>query len=361
LHRYELLRRPLTVRAVSQVQRYFQHLRPLEHLDAEDGIVMATMLVDSAAAFKKGSSRGARSKMGRLALSVMSEKNTALRELHRQHAWFSPMLIKVLNNAPAPPSTAGKRLEELTAADGGKIGKSMSAMLIGNATAAAAVDEWMRTFPSMKAFAERAPFFQPFMETVATQQLHSADWGLKFRVFLGAAFSTLDMSSDAFMVSKLFATGDSGKAWSIVAMVTINMALQLCLVSVQKHKRPGIMARDMALTCLCLKPAVDALRVVQTSEKEHYEVWDPDQELMFTKGIEVNPPPFNFLLSQNANAITQTMLEALPAAFIQANFIITRISNGDPVSMAAFGSIATSVMAVSYTMQTIAYVKQSEQ
>jgi hypothetical protein len=32
------------------------------------------------------------------------------------------MLIKVLDNRPAPPSTVNKRLEELTVADGGKIG-----------------------------------------------------------------------------------------------------------------------------------------------------------------------------------------------------------------------------------------------
>ena len=131
----EELRRPLTVRAVSQVQRYFQHLRLPEDLDAEDGIAMANLLVDSVAAFKKGSSWSARSKMGRLALSVMMEKNAAMRELHKENPWFSSMLIKVLDNKPAPPSTVDMRLEELTEADGRKIGKSLVTSLLASTTA----------------------------------------------------------------------------------------------------------------------------------------------------------------------------------------------------------------------------------
>ncbi|GMI50365.1 hypothetical protein TeGR_g2327, partial [Tetraparma gracilis] len=146
-----------------------------------DGIAMANLLVDSVAAFKKGSSWSARSKMGRLALSVMMEKNAAMRELHKENPWFSSMLVKVLGNKPAPLSTVDKRLEELTEADGRKIGKSLAAMLLANTTAAAAVDEWTRAFPSMKEFAEKTPFFRPFMDKVATQQLQVADWGMKFR------------------------------------------------------------------------------------------------------------------------------------------------------------------------------------
>ncbi|GMI32518.1 hypothetical protein TeGR_g2179 [Tetraparma gracilis] len=330
------LSRPLTVRAVSQVQRYFQHLSPLESLDAADGVAMGVMLMDSVDAFKKGSSWSKKLNMGRLALSVMMEKNSALRKVHAKNSWFSAMLIKVLNNKPAPPSTVDKTLEELTAADGGKIGKSLSAMLLGNATADAAVDEWVRTFPSMKEFAEKTPFFRPFMEKVATQQLQAADWGMKFRVGLGAAFSVFDMGSDAFVVSELFAAGESGKAWAMIAMLTLNLLSQLLIVYIQKRKRPKIMAKDMLLTAMCLKPAVDALRVIEGGEGEHYEAISPFMELVATK-------------------ITEVFCEALPAAFIQADFIITRVGNGESVSIATFGSIAMSIMATAYALQTMTY------
>jgi hypothetical protein len=284
----EELRRPLTVRAVSQVQRYFQHLRPLEDMDAEDGDAMGIMLIDSIDAFKKNNSSGTMSALGKLALTVMMEKNAALRGLHRDFAWFSPVLIKVLENKPAPASTVGKRLEELTAADGGKIGKSMSAMLIANATAAAAVDEWIRAYPSMKEFAEKMPFFRPFMEKVAAQQLQAASFGLKFRVGLGAAFSSLDMGSDVVVVSELFAAGETGKAWAVVAMVAVNLVVQLWIVFTQKRKRPKIMAREMLLTVACLKPALDALGVVSGKEQEHFEPFPPQGELMLTKVAEVS-------------------------------------------------------------------------
>ena len=296
----EELRRPLIVRAVSQVQRYFQHLRPLGYLDAEDGTAMGSLLVDSVAAFKKGSSRGARSMMGRLALSVMMEKNAAMRELHKENTWFSSMLIKVLDNKPAPPSTVDKRLEELSEADGMKIGKSLAAMLIANATPSAAVDEWTRAFPSMKEFAKKTPFFQPFMETVAQRQLQAADWGLKFRVGLGASISVLDMGSDVFVISELFAAGESGKAWGIIVMIALNVIFQLWIVHFQKHKRPKLMAREMLLTLMFLKPAVDALRVVGGRiHREHYETIPPYQELLATKTAEVRtflPLPTPLLL-----------------------------------------------------------------
>jgi hypothetical protein len=49
------------------------------------------------------------------------------------------------------------------------------------------------------------------------------------------------------------------------------------------------MAREMALTVFCLKPAIDALRVAGGSEKEHYEMFSPFVELMVTKLSEVSP------------------------------------------------------------------------
>jgi hypothetical protein len=165
----------------------------------------------------------------------------------------------------------------------------MAAMLLANASAAAAVDEWVRAFPSMKEFAEKAPFFRPFMETVATQQLQAADWGLKFRVGLGAAFSVLDMGSDGFVVSELFAAGDTVKAWAIIIMIALNILFQLQLVYVQKHKRPKIMVKEMLLTILCLKPAVDARRLIGGGEKEYYEALSPFSENTLTKVYEVSP------------------------------------------------------------------------
>jgi hypothetical protein len=114
----------MTVRAVAQVQRYFQNQRALEDLDREDGLAMGYMLVDSLGVFKKGTPRGrGRTGMGRLALSVMMEKNVALKEIGKKWKWFAPMLTRMLENKPLPPASVSKRLTELDEKDGIKIGK----------------------------------------------------------------------------------------------------------------------------------------------------------------------------------------------------------------------------------------------
>jgi hypothetical protein len=98
-------------------------LRHREDLDGDDGTAMGRMLLDSIAAFKTGAMRGTSMKMGRLALTVMMEKNRALREIHVREQWFSPMIIKVLNNIPLPPLTVDAELEKLTEKQGRQIGQ----------------------------------------------------------------------------------------------------------------------------------------------------------------------------------------------------------------------------------------------
>jgi hypothetical protein len=91
------------------------------------------------------------------------------------------------------------------------------------------------------------------------------------------------------VVSELFATGESGKAWAIIIMIALNILFQLQLVYAQKHKRPKIMVKEMLLTILFLKPAVDARRLIGGGEKEYYEAMSPFLENMFTKVYEVRP------------------------------------------------------------------------
>ena len=298
----EKLCRPMTVRAVSQVQRYFQNLRKLDELDVEDGTAMGTMLMDSMDAFMVGCSRSNRHAMGQLAVTVMMEKNRALRDLQNRYKAFAPMLINILRNRLAPPCKVNKPLADITEADGRKIGKTMSSLIISNLTAAAAVDEFILTFPSMRELDERYSFFRPFLEVVTRKKLATADLGLKFRVFLGASFSILDMGSDVFIVTELFEAGENIKARAILIMIVLNTICQLYVVFLQRRKRPRLMAWDMLLTIFCLKPAQDAVRVIR-GEQEFYETLEPAIELRMTKMLEVSPfiipapiQPFTFFL-----------------------------------------------------------------
>ncbi|GMI47876.1 hypothetical protein TrCOL_g4158 [Triparma columacea] len=331
----EKLCRPMTVRAVSQVQRYFQNLRKLDELDVEDGTAMGTMLMDSMDAFMVGCSRSNRQAMGRLAVTVMMEKNRALRDLHGRYRAFAPMLVNILRNRLAPPCKVDKPLADITEADGRKIGKTMSSLIISNLTADAAVDEFILTFPSMRELDERYSFFRPFLEVVARKKLATADLGLKFRVFLGASFSVLDMGSDVFIVTELFAAGENIKARAILLMIVLNIILQLVVVFLQRRKRPRLMAWDMFLTILCLKPAQDAVRVVG-GEQDFYENFSPYDEMVITKLLE-------------------TFTEAIPGAVVQATFIVERISNSEAISFTSLSSLAMSIMATSFAMQSLKY------
>jgi hypothetical protein len=181
------------------VQRYYQNLRALDDLDADDGAAMGTMLLDSVGAFRSGNTWGKKKTLGRLALSVMLEKNRALRELHseyalpnslpprpsptnsRRYAWFAPMMVKVLDNRPGRPKTVDKPLGSLTEADGRKLGKTMGSLMLSNRLATTAVHNFIRRFPCLADFDARMPFFRAFMEAIAHHKRRSADWGVKVR------------------------------------------------------------------------------------------------------------------------------------------------------------------------------------
>ncbi|GMH50931.1 hypothetical protein TrRE_jg485, partial [Triparma retinervis] len=118
-------------------------------------------------------------------------------------------------------------------------------------------------------------------------------------------------------------------------MIVLNIFFQLGVVFLQRRKRPKLMAWDMLLTILCLKPAQDAFRVVG-GERESYERLEPASELMVTKMFE-------------------TFTEAIPGAIVQATFIVGRVSDGEAVSFTSISSLAMSIMATSFAMQSLTY------
>ena len=51
------------------------------------------------------------------------------------------MCVSVLKSKTSPPRTVNKKLQDLSAADGVKVGKSLISFIITNTSARAAVDE----------------------------------------------------------------------------------------------------------------------------------------------------------------------------------------------------------------------------
>lgn len=81
---------------------------------------------------------------------------------------------------------------------------------------------------------------------------------------------------------------------------------------------------------------MDASRVIKGGQRGVGEVIDPMDELTITRMIEA-------------------CFEALPSAVVQTNFLLAKISDGEPVPMVAASSIAISILATSYSLQTLTY------
>jgi hypothetical protein len=65
------------------------------------------------------------------------------------------MLKEVLRNRLRVPKGSMKALEEFTEEDARKAGRGFANALVANATAEAAVDEWVMTYPALRELEQR--------------------------------------------------------------------------------------------------------------------------------------------------------------------------------------------------------------
>jgi hypothetical protein len=65
------------------------------------------------------------------------------------------MLKEVLRNRLRVPKGSMKALEEFTEEDARKAGRGLANALVANATAEAAVDEWVMTYPALRELEQR--------------------------------------------------------------------------------------------------------------------------------------------------------------------------------------------------------------
>ena len=310
----ELLATPLSVRAVSQVQRYFQNLRPLSDLDEDDGHALGVMLVDSALAFQVKGRPINKKQMARLAVDLMLRKCLAIRDVHLKYEFFSSMLVKIMRSLPLPPDKVTKPLDGLSAADGERIGERLAFMLATNSDSKVGVDEWFKAHPALVEFERRHKFFRSFVYAIAKRKLRSSDWSATGKLVFGAALSTFDTISDVLMIIKYTAEGRTGFAKVLLASIATTLALQLFIVYIQTRKKPSAMVKEVAITVLLLKPAVDAWRVAVGKEEEDYHTFDPKVENMISKIIEL-------------------FGESLPGAVIQMYALVTATEKPNTVSL----------------------------
>ena len=121
------------------------------------------------------------------------------------------------------------------------------------------------------------------MLVIVNNILRDNKYGMLMRVSSGAALSILDAGTDLYIISKYYSEGLSGQANALLAMITINVIIQLVIVHVQYRKKSlSARLKEMIITLLFLRPAVDAFRVSTNYEDKEATV-SPLHELVINK------------------------------------------------------------------------------
>jgi len=178
------------------VQQYFQKLRPLNLLDGDDGIAMAEAMVSEYTKEEKEEAMVSNhSKANIRVLSVFSS-HVALKQYGRGNRWFIHLVIGVISNNLRLGGVVNSRLLTLSEKEGRTIGNSLALILMGSTSPDLAVEEWILTFKSLQELDKKLIWFRPMMVRIAMRLLSKVLWGAKFRVYLGAIISLLDMYTD---------------------------------------------------------------------------------------------------------------------------------------------------------------------
>jgi hypothetical protein len=164
-------------------------------------------------------------------------------------------------------------------------------VMMANATAAAAVDEFIMTYQALGELDDEYVWFRPMLTAIATELMSAVAWGVKARAWLGAGVSAADALSDAYMIDVFFEMGQRGTANSLLAMVGANMAVQAIVVWAQtrglKKDRWRKMFLEMLSVILFVKPGADAHRVASGTEQLPGASFSPLTEMVITKAAEL--------------------------------------------------------------------------
>ena len=144
-----------------------------------------------------------------------------------------------------------------------KVGMSLSPFLIDAQTGDLALHCWKLNYPQIETLFDEIDGFEAFMLVIANNILRDSNYGMAFRVGTGAALSTIDAMTDIYVISTYYKNKDLHvQANAMLAMIIVNMLLQVILVLVQsKQKNWKVKLREVLITLSFLRPAVDAYRV----------------------------------------------------------------------------------------------------
>jgi hypothetical protein len=291
---------------------------------ADDGALAANLLMDLVAQAKKDEIP--------TVVSKFVTQTAMLRTCRFVHIG-SMLLAIALHTLGTVQDVAVVDPAALSVEQATSIGRGFGSMIIGSTLPEAALDEFFRTYPSMKAMDRDYVWFRPTMEAIAARLMDDSPFGLKMRVGVGAVVSIGDTVSDVIMVVSFLSAGLNSAAYGTIAMVGLNMLLQIALAVAQTNHRGWLaVAYEVGIVVCFLRAPVDAYRVASGKKQGQGDPVDPLMMLLIGKGLE-------------------TVLEAIPALLLQSTILMAIVDR----SMVAVVSIVFSCLAIAYTSTTIAY------
>ena len=169
-----------------------------------------------------------------------------------------------------------------------RVGRSMACFLRNRKTGEAAVAAWRLHYAQLDELFVNVVGFEDFIVDIASKTLKDAVYGTVYRVSTGAFFSTLDAATDIYTIVTYYQNGLGGRAVALLATISINMLLQLFLVSLQMNKKSwDEKLKEAMISLFFLRPAVDAYRV-STNYQNDGGVLDPLMEVRLAAVRQTN-------------------------------------------------------------------------
>jgi hypothetical protein len=219
-----------------------------------------------------------------------------LRAFQAKYRFLDEFLYHIIMNsikrgAAQTRFSVNTSLSALTANEAGHVARSLSMLLMSNASGDAAIDEFFLTFPSLRELDEEFTWFKPTMVAIATELMNKVAYGVKIRAAVGGSVSMLDLATDVVVISEYIVTNRGKLAYLLIGMIAVNILFQCILVWMQtqgltENKRRTMMA-EMLTTVFFLKPALDAWKVASGADQLPGAVLPPMTEMTISKGCEM--------------------------------------------------------------------------
>jgi hypothetical protein len=286
----------LTSSLLPETQMYFQQIKPLaantlkpSNGEVGDGKMIGDCLIDLVNTNK---SHGKWKESMLITVATFERfmwQTRAFRELEESIPHVSQVVLQiVLNNVHADNKEYHGKLVGITANDAVSLGRSAVPIVAHTDCGEAAVTEYKENFPAIRELIELHPWFEDFLVVVCDRVASDANWTLRWRIFVGVFFSSLDVTTDIIVLISYVNAGEYHNARVIIGMMAGTLFFQIILVFMNNVNSSGKNQWLQILQVLLfIKPIVDAFDVVSGKERLEGQAFAPADVLFATKCTEV--------------------------------------------------------------------------